>query len=298
MCLTLITIVLRVSITLMVFALGLRVSLSQTTHLLRMPALLARSILSLNIVVPLCAMALVATMDLDRTVAVALIGLSISPVPPLLPIKQLKAGGGTSFIFSLLAIEAVLAILFVPISVEIFNLAFSSKAQASPGAIASVVLLTIVAPMGAGVLGRHAAPVFADRMAKPLSIFAGVLLAGGLIPILILAMPAVVSLICNGTLAAITAFTVAGLGAGHLLGGPKPENRIVLALASASRHPGVAMSIASASLSDERLLVAALLLYLIVNALVSLPYLVWRRRADFSITRLSDLPVSAKSRCS
>ena len=281
MCEILIPIVLRASITLMVFALGLRVSVSETTHLLRKPALLARSILSLNIVMPLCAMALVAIMNLDRTVTVALIGLSISPVPPLLPIKQLKAGGGSSFIFSLLAIEAVLAILFVPISVKIFNLAFSSNAQSSPAAIASVVLLTILAPMGAGVLGRHAAPVFAGRILKPVSIFAAVLLAGSLIPILIVAMPTVISLIGDGTLAAITAFTVTGLAAGHIFGGPRPENRTVLALSSASRHPGIAMSIASAGLSDERLLLAALLLYLIVNALVSVPYVVWRRRTNF-----------------
>ena len=58
--------------------------------------------------------------------------------------------------------------------------------------------------------------------------------------LLLVAMPAVVSLIDNGTLAAITAFILAGLAAGYLLGGPKPENRTVLALTTVSSHPVVA----------------------------------------------------------
>jgi hypothetical protein len=44
-------------------------------------------------------------------------------------------------------------------------------------------------------------------------------------PILIFAMPLIVGLIGNGTLAAIAAFTLVGLTAGHLLGGPSPEYR-------------------------------------------------------------------------
>jgi hypothetical protein len=53
-------------------------------------------------------------------------------------------------------------------------------------------------------------------------------------------------------------------------------------LTTAYRHPRVAVSIASVSLSDENLMVAGLLLYLIVNALVWIQYLVLRRRrTDF-----------------
>lgn len=64
-------------------------------------------------------------------------------------------------------------------------------------------------------------------------------------------MPALVSLIDSGTLAAITAFILAGLAAGHLLGGPKPENRTVLALATVSSHPAVALTTANASFPER-----------------------------------------------
>jgi BASS family bile acid:Na+ symporter len=55
-----------------------------------------------------------------------------------------------------------------------------------------------------------------------------------------------ISLVGNGTILALGAFTLAGLAAGHLLGGPNRDDCTVLALATASRHPGVALAIASA----------------------------------------------------
>lgn len=96
----------------MVFALGLRVSFQETRHLIRRPSLLVRSVVSMNVVMRLFAAALVALFDLNPAIKVALILLSISPVPPLLPKRELKAGGGSSFTFNLLVTEAVLAILF------------------------------------------------------------------------------------------------------------------------------------------------------------------------------------------
>jgi BASS family bile acid:Na+ symporter len=57
----------------------------------------------------------------------------------------------------------------------------------------------------------------------------------------------------------------------------------VLALSTASRHPGVALAIAHANFPDEKLAPAAVLLYLIVSGIVSLPYLRWNRRCHAGI---------------
>jgi BASS family bile acid:Na+ symporter len=72
------------------------------------------------------------------------------------------------------------------------------------------------------------------------------------------------------------AFVVIGLVVGHLLGGPVPEHSIVLALSTVTRHPAIALSIASANFPDERF-GGTILLYLIVAALVGMPYLKWQR---------------------
>jgi len=63
-----------------------------------------------------------------------------------------------------------------------------------------------------------------------------------------------------------------------LLGGPEPEHRTALAFATASRHPGIAVAIAVANRPEQKLTMAAVLLYLLVNIVVSLPYHLWSKR--------------------
>jgi len=62
---------------------------------------------------------------------------------------------------------------------------------------------------------------------------------------------------------------------GHLLGGPE-----LLALATASRRPGVALLIAAENFPDQKPVAPALVLYVIVGAIASVPYTRWRRRSS------------------
>ena len=87
----------KVSLALMVLAIGLRSSEGDALWLIRRPGLLARSILSINVIVPLVALAVTQAFDLQPAVEVAIVALSISPVPPVLPIQTDKAGGESSY---------------------------------------------------------------------------------------------------------------------------------------------------------------------------------------------------------
>jgi BASS family bile acid:Na+ symporter len=78
---------------------------------------------------------------------------------------------------------------------------------------------------------------------------------------------------------AIAVVVAMGLAAGHWLGGPNPDDRTALAIASSMRHPGVALAIARLNFPEDRLVPAAVLLFIIVNMLITLPYGMWRRRA-------------------
>jgi bile acid:Na+ symporter, BASS family len=274
------TLLLKVSIGLMVFGFGLQLKPGDLTLLFRKPGLILRSLLSVSFVMPFVAAALVTIFGLHPAVKVALLALSLSPVPPLRPKVGLKAGGGASYIFSLLVTAAVLAVVLVPVGVELFGIAFRKPARVSPGDVAQVVLLSVLVPLGAGILVRRIASTLAERMARPVSLFATVLLVASCIPILITAMPAAISLIGDGTLAAIVAFIVVGLAAGHLLGGPEPNNRTVLAIFTASRHPGVAMAVGMANAPGEMRVLGAVLLYFIMNLIIAIPYMAWRRTRE------------------
>lgn len=201
-----------------------------------------------------------------------MISLSVSPIPPMLPKKALNAAGDASYAIGLLVVAALLAIAIVPLSVRLMGWAFGRQAEISRTEVALILAANVLAPLGAGLLVHHAARQFSERIARPLSLLASILLVACIPPILFTATPAILSLIGNGTLIAIVAFILVGLAAGHLFGGPDPANRAVLALTTSSRHPGVAAAIASANFPQQKLVLPAILLYLLVNVLISIWY--------------------------
>jgi BASS family bile acid:Na+ symporter len=62
------------------------------------------------------------------------------------------------------------------------------------------------------------------------------------------------------------------------MGGPHPDDRLVLALSTASRHPAIALAVAKANFPEEPRLGATILLYLLVNAIIGILYLSWHKR--------------------
>jgi bile acid:Na+ symporter, BASS family len=274
----LILLAIKTSIMLMVFALGLSTRPKDLTYVISRPWLLARSILSIHLVVPLATALMISLFDLNPLVKMALISLAVSPIPPLLPKKTAKLSDG-SYGIGLLLVVALASILIVPLSVKLLGGAFGREAQFSISAVAIIIAENMLAPIAAGLVVRHFAGALAERIAKPISRFAPILLIVAVLPVLFKAAPAIWSLVGSGTLPAIVAFILVGLAAGHLLGGPEPANRTVLAIASSSRHPGIAIAIMGANFDNAKPATAAILLYLILNIVVAIPYRAWRKHA-------------------
>jgi BASS family bile acid:Na+ symporter len=212
-------------------------------------------------------------------VKVVLIALALSPVPPVLPKKLLKAGGGHEYVMALLFAASVFAIVWIPLAGVVLDRIFPVEVNIPPAPVAKLVAMTVLGPTLAGVVVRQLAPNLAERIAGPLGKVATVLLLAGLILIIAKAAPAMLAQLGDGTLLAIVAFLVLGLAVGHLLGGPTPGDRSVLALATASRHPGVALAIAQLIFPADKSAAATLLLYLITGVVVTVPYVNWRKKA-------------------
>jgi bile acid:Na+ symporter, BASS family len=273
-----ILLVLKVSIILSVFAIGLKATLADATFLFRRPGHLLRALLSMNVLMPLVALAIGAPFDLHPAVKIALVVTSVSPTPPILPKKAFKAGGTEAYTIGLLVAAAVLSIIVIPLSMEMFEWITGVPLVMDASSVAALVMTTIVAPLLAGIAVRYIAHTGAERVARPIGLFASVLLAVSAVPILIGVVPTVFSLTTNGTVLGLGGFALAGLVIGHVLGGPEPDNRRVLALATASRHPAVALAIAHANFPEQSLAVSAVFLYLILSAILSALYLSWVKR--------------------
>jgi BASS family bile acid:Na+ symporter len=267
---------LQISIFFVVFSLGLQTTLADATCLLRKPGLLIRSLLAMNVVMPLVAVVMAATFHVNLAVRIALVLVAVSPVPPLLP-QQSKFGDST-YIKGLLACMSVLSIIVVPATIEVLGKVFARDIHISPLAVAKVMLATVLLPLAVGMLVRRVAPRMAERASTPLSGIALLVLLVAAGVLLVVALPGIIALIGNGSVLAIAVFVAIGLAVGQWLGGPDHGESTALALATASRHPGLALAIAAANFPNQRqTAVAAVLLYLIVKMLVLIPYNLWRK---------------------
>jgi BASS family bile acid:Na+ symporter len=296
----LLPIVVQVSIFLTVLGFGLGATWQDLTYLLRRPLLLLKSLLSIYVILPVIVLILISVLELKPPVQGALVVLALSPIPPFIPGKQLKLGGRASYIFGLLATSSALAILFIPLAIWIVGAVFSKNLNVPMGKVMSAILITVLVPLGLGVAIRTFATTVADRAVPIISKTAMVLLILVLIPILISMAPAMISLVGDGTLLVIAVVVVIGLIVGHLLGGPEPGDRTALAIATASRHPAVAIALFGANVGanpanagGEKLVPVAIVMYLLLNLIVSIPYSSWRKRQHAAQLKQGEDPAAA-----
>jgi len=260
---------LEVSLTLIVFSLGLRASFRDATFLFRNPGQFVRAFLSMNVVMPLLALALGATFNLHPAVKIAFVVIAVSPVPPVFPKKAIKSGCKEDYAVGLVVAISLLSILIVPVTMGVIGGLANIHLQMPAFQVAKLVLTSVFAPLLTGMVIRAMLPRLAENFAGPLNKLATAVLLLCALPVLFASMKDVGALIGNGTLLSVVAFAVGGLIIGHLIGGPTPENRRVLSLATATRHPAIAAAIAHTNFPSQKLAVPAIILYLLVAGVLS-----------------------------
>ena len=275
---------LKISILMQVFAVGLGTTWQDASYLFRSPRLLVNSILARNVAAPAIAILLIKAFSFHVAMEITLGVLAVTPVPPLLPRSQLKSGARSEYVLGLLVSQSLLAVVLAPVTIELMDCALGTHAHFSPGRVAALVAKTILIPLLAGRLASRFLPK-TSPMAPYLVTAGSVLLIAGFPPLLILGWRALGALSGNGAMLALAIFVIAGTATGHFLGGPRAEDRTALALATSSRHPGLALAIAQANYPEQNKLVAgAIVIYLILRLIISVPYLRWSlpvRRLSF-----------------
>jgi BASS family bile acid:Na+ symporter len=272
-----IPVLLTLSLAGLVLAVGLHASRGDLVYVLRRPRLLLKAILAVIVIPPIAAGVLVALLPIDPVVKAGIMLMAVSPVPPLVPGKELKVGARKEYAYGVYVAMALLTIVSVPLVLAIASWAFGRHDYVSIGRVASMVLAGVLVPLAIGLIVNRVAPRFAERawsVVYKLSMVAVVL---AFLPILITAYPAMVSLVGDGALAAMAVATVISLVGGHLLGGADLCDRATLAMASSVRHPGIAIMIAGAVSAEPRVS-AAILMFVLVGLVVSIPYQAWVKR--------------------
>ncbi|HWO13201.1 MAG TPA: hypothetical protein VNN80_27055 [Polyangiaceae bacterium] len=281
--LAILLIVLEASHVLTVFSLGLEAPLHAGTTLLREPRHLLRVLFAMGVIMPVLAVLAIGSFDLVPAVKLALIALAVSPVPPIILHRTHME---RHYPLALFLTTCALAPVLAPLTFGAAALALGKSSGVTTAHLLPHVALLIVAPLLVGWALRRLVPS-AQLAAKPLSTLANVGLVGSILPIVVLAWPAISELAGDGTLLSFAVFAAVGLFVGHRVGGPGLERRSALALATACRHPGIAVEIAHAMYPDDKLAGPAVVAYALVSGACALPYLWWERQKKLATGSLA-----------
>jgi len=280
--------VLLLGVVLLVVAIGLRARLEQPLLLLRRPALALRALVAMYLFLPALVLALVWMLPLQAGVGAVLLGLAVSPVLPPWARKGAALGARSDYVIGLQVLSSAVALLVIPVMLWIVEALFGVQVSLRPLAVEQVLLVTVALPLAVGMVLARLTPAAAPRLASRAERWGGVLLLLGLAVLLPLQLPAILGVLGQGTLALILAVVALGLLIGHLLGGPEPAQRAVLASAVVHRHPAVALLLAMGSgtaadasvtgTAADASVTGTVLLYMLVALLLPIPYERWRRR--------------------
>lgn len=173
----LISIGLPVALAIIMFGLGLSLTLGDFRRVARNPRAVAVALVLQVLVLPAIAFALVVAFDLDPLLAVGVMLLAASPGGTTANLLSHLFRGDVALNITLTAINSVLAAVSIPL---ITNLAISHFGAAGSlglqlGKVLQVVAIVLV-PVAIGMVVRHRSEAFAARADRPVRIFSVVVL--------------------------------------------------------------------------------------------------------------------------
>jgi len=268
---------LPLSIVACMFGLGLSVVGSHLAPFTERPLLMLRSLAVVLLAVPLAVLGIILLLKPTPAVAIGLAILVACTAAPMQLVRVTSKGGSLPYMVSLHLSLALLALLTVPVTLYLFSLALRFQIEAGVLAVAKVVGMTVLAPVGIGILIRSFFPRVAEAMGPAM-------LKTGKIVLLISALFVVVKVYRDlfkmdlwsyFTLAVVVCVS---LGIGDLLGPRDAEERTTLAMESASHGLGLALTIAVLHFRTNQAM-TVLVPYFVVFIVISAIYLRWRKRS-------------------
>lgn len=257
------------------FSRGLSVRLGDLGYFNKQPGLLLRSLLSVDVLVPLMAMTIVVLIKPARATAVGLLILASSPAAPLVLKKISKAGGSHEYALSLHVVLALLAVVTTPLTLALLSSLAGYQLDVSPLAVAGRVGASILLPIMAGIFFGWLFPALARYMIWPLEALSNITLIL-VVAVVLLSTYHFLLMLDIRSYVAIALMITGALAAGHWMAAGQPEERTTLALECASRNVGLSLLIASAYAPFEKALLV-LVPYIITSAIIGLIYVRYRK---------------------
>jgi BASS family bile acid:Na+ symporter len=242
--LSILKIIAPLSVALIVFAQGLKISSREVIKYFKeKPWLIVRSLIAVLIIVPAVALAIILVLKPPIEVAVALaILVSCPPAPLMIKATPNLGKGSAAFMASLHLSLAVLALISVPAILYLISIPLGFHADVNLVKMMMILSKTILIPVALGMVIRSYFPVFADKASPKLDKAGTIGLLILVLVVLIKFFPALLNMSLWSYLV-IAVVSASALAIGHFLGPKDPHERTSLAIESGVRHPALALTI-------------------------------------------------------
>ena len=274
----------KVTLFALMFALGLGLQGTALQQWRQRPALFVRILIGTCLLVPLGALVLIKfslALPVAPPVRFAIVLMALSPSAPLTLHKAGRKGGDRAMAALLQVLAAIAAIITIPLMADLFRQVFTvSGWDLAHADVALQVLVAQVLPLLLGLGLRRWFPALAARLVGPLEKLANGLLLLLVLVILGFTLPALGSFLADNLIALpLMAVMVAWcLALGWLLAGPDPAESTTTALVTSMRNPGLALLFASSHAPGIPAVKLAILSYVLVTVIVSIPFLIAQQR--------------------
>ena len=266
----------------LMLALGVNHSFEELTSLWRRPGLLLRSLVAVVFLVPMVVLLLLWVFDLPPAPATGLAVLAAAPGAPLTYKRSQMAGGDPTYTASLQLTLALLAVGITPVILAMFSSLFGIVIKGvTLFQVARQVAQVTFLPVMIGLSLQQFAPGLAGVLRKPVRLLADILFILLLLMLVLLLalVPELRGMLNVGwvPMLAIVLIVLVSLTIGHLLGGPRRDQRSALATACIARNVGLALFLAELSDYGQHF-IPTILAYMILGGLLAVPYAVWSKR--------------------
>jgi BASS family bile acid:Na+ symporter len=242
---------------------GLAHSFKEVLYPLRNVRAVVRVLIANFVLVPLLGIAIAQVLALPRPLEAGLILISMAAGAPFVVKLAAHAHGNVALSTTLLILFLPATIVFMPLVVP-----FALNAWVSAGAIALPLFLTMLLPLAIGMIIHQRFPAASEGMHPIMGKVSSVMLIVLVAATLLANVQRALRMFGSGGILAAILLIGGAFMIGYALGGHHPENRGVVALATAQRNIAAATVVATQSFEDS-----AVLVMVIVTSLVDLAIL-------------------------
>jgi BASS family bile acid:Na+ symporter len=246
------------------FGMGLSLTVPEIVEPLKDVKRVLLALVASFVLVPALAYGLQVVIPLPDGLATGLIIVGAAAGAPFLPKLVQVAKGDAAFSVGLMTLLMVVTVGYLPLMLPVLL----PGASVSPWDIAQSLIVSMLIPLGIGLLIRWRYQDTAGKLAPLMSQISSVAIVLMMVGVLFLGYEEIFATIGTGGVAAALLFIVGALLIGLLLGGKEPRMRSVMGLGTAQRNLAAAMLVAAQNFSDDPNVLVMVMLIAILGLII------------------------------